>query len=329
MVKRIKKRAPKSKTEENVQEGVEVEVEGNVVGESEIPQTDDPIQSSEALKLEIAQNAGGASADRFSEVMEGFLLSLADNWVSALMVVAVGLGVYGFKQYSDASAHESFAEGRSQLEEVFKQYEALQYSEVRVLKQSSSAAEENILGLSVDPASEAEAPSAEAYTAVADQLKKLKLTSKSSPLVTLAEASTRFDSAKTAADFEAVAKMYTQVARNDNVEPIAQSLAFQNAAISYEEAAPLADDKAAMWKKAANAWTAMGKADPEIFDLKAQVNRARVLRTSGDLAGARKVYEGIKMLYAKELQDLKNSDLNQQIKLGLALTSGAKVADKK
>lgn len=329
MVKRIKKRAPKSKTEETVQEGTAIEVEGSVVGENAVPQSNSTKDAAASLRLEIAQNAKGPAADRFSETMEGFLLNLADNWVSALLIVAVGLGVYGFKQYSDASTHASLAEDRVEIEKVFKKYEALQYAKTRVLKQKSAAAEENILGLSVDAASEAEAPSSEAYKAVAEQLKKLKVSDKSSPLVQLAEASALFDSAQTASDFENVASLYGKVANNNSVEPIAQSLAFQNAAIAYEEAAALAEDKAAMWKKAADAWTAMGKADSDLFDLKAQVNRARVLRTSGDLAAARKVYKGLKMLYAKELQDLKNKDLNQQIKLGLALTSSAKVTEKK
>lgn len=329
MVKRIKKRVPKSKKEEVVQESTETQGDGSVAAESEVLTDDSPIDASEALKIEIAQNAQGASADRFSEVMEGVLLGLAENWVTVLMVLAVGLGVYGFKQYSDSSAQSSRAEYRSQLEKVMDSYQSLQDQKVSVLKQKANAAESNILGLSTDAASEAEAPKADDYKAVSKELASLKTMSKSRPLLTLAKASTLFDSAQTAADFEAAAKLYDQVASNSEVEPIAQSLAAQNVAIAYEEAAKLADDKKAMWTKAADAWEKMGKIDPELLDLKAQVNRARVLRVSGDLAAARKAYEGMKMLYAKELQETKNREINQQIKLGLALTTSAKVAEKK
>ena len=329
MVKRIKKRAPKSKKEEVVQESTETQGAGSVATESEVPTDDAPLDASEALKIEIAQNAQSASADRFSEVMEGVLLGLAENWVTVLMVLAVGLGVYGFKQYSDSSAQASRAEYRGQLEKVMESYQSLHDQKVTVLKQKANAAESNILGLSTDASSEVEAPKADAYKAVSKQLANLKTMSKSGPLLTLAKASTLFDSAQTAADFEAAAKLYDQVASNGEVEPIAQSLAAQNVAIAYEEAAKLSDDKKAMWTKAADAWAKMGKIDPKLLDLKAQVNRARVLRASGDLAAARKAYEGMKMLYAKELQETKNRQINQQIKLGLALTTSVKVVEKK
>ena len=73
-----------------------------------------------------------------------------------------------------------------------------------VLKQKANAAESNILGLSTDASSELEAPKADAYKAVSKQLANLKTMSKSGPLLTLAKASTLFDSAQTAADFEAM-----------------------------------------------------------------------------------------------------------------------------
>ena len=329
MVKRIKKRAPKSKKEGVVQESTETQRDGSVAVKSEVITDDAPLDASEALKIEIAQNAQSASADRFSEVMEGVLLGLAENWVTVLMVLAVGLGVYGFKQYSDSSAQASRAEYRGQLEKVMDSYQSLHDQKVSALKQKANAAESNILGLSTDAASEAEAPKADAYKAISKQLANLKAMSKSGPLLTLAKASALFDSAQTAADFEAAAKLYEQVASNGEVEPIAQSLSAQNVAIAYEEAAKLSDDKKTMWTKAADAWAKMGKIDPDLLDLKAQVNRARVLRASGDLAAARKAYEGMKMLYAKELQESKNREINQQIKLGLALTTSAKVTEKK
>lgn len=329
MVKRIKKRVPKSNKEEVVQEAIGSAVEGNVVEETEVITDDAPLDASEALKIEIAQNAHNASADRFSEVMEGVLLGLAENWVSVLMVLGVGIGIYGFKQYSDSSAQTAKAEYRGQLEKVMSSYQALQDQKVSVFKQKANASEANILGLSTDAASEAEAPKADAYKAVSQELGKLKVMSQSGPLLKLAKASALFDAAQSAADFENAAKLYGEVASNSEVEPIAQSLAAQNAAIAYEEAANLATDKKAMWAKAADAWAQMGKIDPKLFDLKASVNRARVLRTAGDLAGARKVYEGMKMLYAKELQETQNRGINQQIKLGMALTASAKVTEKK
>ena len=329
MVKRIKKRVPKSNKEEVVQEAIGSAVEGNVVEETEVITDDAPLDASEALKIEIAQNAHNASADRFSEVMEGVLLGLAENWVSVLMVLGVGIGIYGFKQYSDSSAQTAKAEYRGQLEKVMSSYQALQDQKVSVFKQKANASEANILGLSTDAASEAEAPKADAYKAVSQELGKLKVMSQSGPLLKLAKASALFDAAQSAADFENAAKLYGEVASNSEVEPIAQSLAAQNAAIAYEEAANLATDKKAMWAKAADAWAQMGKIDPKLFDLKASVNRARVLRTAGDLAGARKIYEGMKMLYAKELQETQNRGINQQIKLGMALTASAKVTEKK
>ena len=84
MVKRIKKRISKNKNEESVQGDSEVEVsEGVISAESD----GSPVESPAALRDEIAANAQGASADRFSEVMEGLLLNLADNWLIVLLLM--------------------------------------------------------------------------------------------------------------------------------------------------------------------------------------------------------------------------------------------------
>ena len=50
MVKRIKKRVPK-KTEEVVEEGTEVEVEGSVVDETAATNEADPVQQGDALRF--------------------------------------------------------------------------------------------------------------------------------------------------------------------------------------------------------------------------------------------------------------------------------------
>ena len=320
MVKRIKKRIPKNKNEESVQGDSEVEVsEGVISAESD----GSPVESPAALRDEIAANAQGASADRFSEVMEGLLLNLADNWLIVLLLMGVGLGLYGFVQYSDQAAKERLADNRVTIMKSFKQYETLDHASTRALKQKTSSSESNILGLSTGAASEIEPPPAKDYESVADQISKLKLSSKSAPIAKLTEASARFDAAKSADDFNKAAMLFSSVAKNQNVEPIAQSLAFRNAAIAYEEAASLSEDRAA-WVTAAKAWKAFGDSDKAIFGLSADVNRARVLRASGDLEGARKAYQELKQAHNAALQDPKNQELNKRVKLGLALTASAK-----
>ena len=144
MVKRIKKRVPKKTNEETAQEGLELESEGAVVSEVESTPADNP-ESPAALRDEIAANAQGPAADRFSEVMEGFLLNLADNWVVALLLVVVGLGLYGFVQYSDQAAKGRLAEGRAALMESFASYKTLEQQEVRALKQKTKSSDENLL----------------------------------------------------------------------------------------------------------------------------------------------------------------------------------------
>ena len=320
MVKRIKKRVPKQANEESVQEGMELDAEGVVVDEQEEISRITPEDSPAALRDEIAANAQGPGADRFSEVMEGLLLNLADNWLFVLLLVGVGLGLYGFVQYSDQAAKERLAEGRAALMKSFESYEQLERAEVRALKAQSKASNENILGLSTSPASEAEAPSSEEYLKFADGLKSLKLSAKSAPLKELTEASARFDAAKTAEDFKKAAALFTQVAKNANVEPIAQSLALRNAATAYEEAASLDHDKAS-WAAAAQAWSDFGAADKAIFGLNADLNRARVLRASGDLAAAHKAYQDIKQAHSAALQDPMNREMNKLLKLGLALSA--------
>ena len=175
--------------------------------------------------------------------MEGFLLSLADNWVSVLLIISVGLGVYGFKQFSDQSAKVQLAEDRQAIEKLFTEYEALNHQALRALKAKTSKSDANVLGISVDPASEVEAPQADSYKQVAAKFAKLKVSSKLAPLAKLAEASTTFDSANSSADYEKAAELFLNVAKNGDVEPIAQSLAFRNAAVALEEAAFSAEAK--------------------------------------------------------------------------------------
>ena len=317
MVKRIKKRIPKKTNKESVQEGAELDGDGVVIGKVE---SDEPVNSSTMLRDEIAANAQGPSADRFSDAMEGLLLNLADNWLIALLLVGVGLGLYGFVQYSDQAAKDRLADGRVELMKSFESYETLEHAEVRALKQKSKSTDANLLGLSTNPAGEADVPTAESYAKVADQVKSLKLSAKSAPLQALTEASARFDAAKTAEDFKAAAELFTKVARNNSVERIAQSLALRNAATAYEEAASLNNDQAT-WEAAAKAWADFGAADKAIFGLNGDINRARVLRASGDIAAAHKAYQEIKQAHSAALQDPANRELNKLVKLGLALST--------
>ena len=97
-------------------------------------------------------------------------------------------------------------------------------------------------------------------------------------------------------------------------------MALRNAATALEEAASLSNDKAD-WLAAAQAWADFGAADEAIFGLNGAVNRARVLRASGDLAAAHKAYTEIKQAHSAALQDPANRELNKLVKLGLALSA--------
>lgn len=323
MVKPIKKRVPKSekKTEDQELEGVEsaesVEAGGDAVDAG------DEISGSDRLRAEIYENANNESADRFSEVMEGFLLGLAENWGVLVLLIVVGAGVYGFIQYNDHQHQVALADGRAKIDATLSQYQALQGKSEVARESQLKASALNPLGISSEEQKTVEAPKAAEYQAVAKSFSELKVAAKSAPLVTLAQASAKFDAATSSEDFVAAAKLFSQAAnQSKEIEPVAKGIALKNAAVAYEEAARLAKDKAPLWREASLAWGAFGDAN-EVYQLNAQVNKARVLRLSGDLAGARKLYLEI------ERGGLKDADwAKRQVKVGLALTAPASAAPK-
>ena len=321
MVKRIKKRVPKSNVDTQP-DSDSPELEG-VEG---VEGTDSSPTNSERLRAEINANANNASADRFSELAEGFFLGIAEHWVILVLLGLVGVGVYGFIQYNDQQHQESLASSRSSLQSELQAYLQLQDQAQSAMLIRAAAAKSNPLGLSVSPEGEVEGPKPEAFSEVAGKFGAVKTSELSAPLATLAQASALFDAAQSSEDYVKVAELFTQATtQSDQIEMIAQGIAFKNAAISYEEAARLADDKSALWAKAIEAWKKFGAAN-EIFVLTAQVNQARVMRLSKDMAGARKLYQEIKRNHA---QLSSNRTLNQQVKIGLALTAEAKPTEAK
>jgi hypothetical protein len=311
MVKPIKKRVPKS---ENTPE----ELEGVDVVEDAAPEVDDTldVSGSERLRAEIHENAHNESADRFSEVMEGFLLGMAENWMILILLIVVGVGVYGFIQYNDHQHKVSLADGRAQISATLSEYQKVQGRSTAALESRTQSNAINLTGASSEDQKPVEAPKAEEYQTVAKSFSGLKVSEKSAPLVTLAQASAQFDAASSSEEFVKVAELFTQAAtQSATIELVAKGIALKNAAVAYEEAARLATDKAPLWKKAISAWDTFGESG-EVYRLNAQVNKARLLRTSGDLAGARKLYQEL------ERGGAQSSDwASEQIKLGLALTA--------
>ena len=317
MVKRIKKRVPKS----NVDTQSELEGARGAAGLASPDGTDSgtaPTQS-ERLLAEINANANNASADRFSEMAEGFFLGLAEHWIILVMLGLVGVGVYGFIQYNDQQHRASLATERAALQGELKEYQKLQ--DLNQVAWSALAAPDQpqLPGLSVEPeATDIDAPKPEAFSEVASKFGALKSTGLSAPLATLAQASALFDAAQSSEDFVKAAELFTKAAQqSDQIELIAQGIALRNAALSYEEAARTAGNQADLWTKAIGAWETFGEAN-EIYTLTAQVNQARALRLSNDLAGARKLYQEIKRNHA---QLSSKPNLNEQVKIGLALTA--------
>ena len=323
MVKRIKKRVPKS----NVDAQSELESAEGAAGLASPDGTDSgsPATQSERLLAEINANANNASADRFSEMAEGFFLGLAEHWVILVMLGLVGIGVYGFIQYNDQQHRASLAAERAALQGELKEYQKLQNQNQVAWSALTASDQPQLPGLSVEPkAVEVDAPKPEAFSEVASKFGALKSTGLSAPLATLARASALFDAAQSSEDFVKAAELFTKAAQqSDQIELIAQGIALRNAALSYEEAARAAGDQADLWTKAIGAWKTFGEAN-EIYSLTAQVNQARAMRLSNDLAGARKLYQEIKRNHT---QLSSKPDLNEQVKIGLALTAELKTAE--
>jgi hypothetical protein len=319
MVKAIKKRVPKVKeevTELDLSADAEV-AEVEVVSKEEQA----PIEAGDRFKMEVVANASSGD-DRFSEMVEGGLLSLAENWVALLLLSSVCIGVYGFVKYQDSAAVREVAAGRSAIEASFQSYEDLQHQATRALK-SSTTGDESALGLSVPTSAPVPSPEPKAFAEAASRLQSTQVSPQSAPLVSLAQASAQFDAAQTSADFIKTAELFAKVGQDQAVELIARGVALRNAAIAYEEAARLADEKGPIWAKAAAAWVDFSNANPEVFGLTAQVNRARVLRISGAVAEANAAYQEIQRAHEAALQDPKNRALSSEVKLGLALTGGS------
>lgn len=327
MVKAIKKRVPKVQ-----EEATELDVETSVETRgSEAPSKEEqaPSEAGDRFRMEVVANASSGD-DRFSEMVEGGLLSLAENWVAILLLSAVCIGVYGFVKYQDKAATREVAAGRSAIEASFQGYEELQHQAARAVK-SATSGDESALGLSISTSAPVPAPEPKAFADVASRLQSTQASSQSAPLVSLAQASAQFDAAQSSEDFEKVAEAFAKVGQNQAVELIARGVALRNAAIAYEEAARLAEDKGPIWAKAAAAWVDFSHANPEVFGLTAQLNRARVLRISGAIAEANAAYQEIQRAHEAALQDPKNREMSAEVKLGIALTGGtsAKSAETK
>jgi hypothetical protein len=321
MVKRIKKRVPKSNvdTQSNTDSS---ELEG-----AEGPDgTESSPNGNQRLLAEINANANSESSDRFSELAEGFFLGLAEHWVIAVMLGVVGIGVYGFIQYNDQQHTQSLASSRADLQSELTKYQQLQNKNQAAWSAQAATNQPQLPGLSVTPTVEIDQPKPEAFSKIADQFKTLKTSGLSAPLATLAQASALFDAARSSDEYVKAAELFTKAAQqSDQIEVIAQGIALRNAAIAYEEAARAAGGKGESWAKAINAWKEFG-ATNEIYSLTAQVNQARVMRLSKDKAGARKLYQEIKRNHAKLPTQ---RELNQQVKIGLALTADVKTSKPK
>ena len=319
MVKAIKKRVPK---EVQSDESDIILLPESASSETTPKGSSGPSSASDRFRAEVTTSAS-SGGDRFSEAVEGFLLSLADNWVALLLLAGVSVGVYGFVRYNEKATERGFAEGRSALESTLDGYKTLQYQAVRAAKSSSAAAEASPLGVSLAPTTTVEGPKGESYIKAAEQFKALKLSERSAPLAQLGEASARFDAAQNAEEFAQAAELFTKVGANPSVERIAQGVALRNAAIAYEEAAKFeGESQKAYWAKAATAWNDFSEANKEVFGLVGQINRARVLRLSGDIKGAHDAYLALQRSYNAALQEPKNRALKSEVKLGLALTGG-------
>jgi tetratricopeptide (TPR) repeat protein len=311
MVKPIKKRVPKSQRDQESQ----AKTEGSEDAQNSQPPQEAP--EPQGVRQEIQSFAQDESADRFSEIVEGFFLGIADRWVLFVVLLGIGTGTYGFFQYEESARQDELSTQRVELLKVQSQYQALKNRQESALKARVKEAD-NPLGLSIAPQGESQGPKAEDFTQIALKFKKLKLTKAQHELARLGQASALFDAAESSEDYQKAAQLFAEVGSQvERVELFARGIALQNAAIAYEEAARLAPeaDQAEGWKRAVAAWENLREAH-DAFKLNASLNRARVLRQSGQREKARAAYQELKVNYAKNAQSAR---VMNEVKIGLAL----------
>jgi hypothetical protein len=283
-----------------------------------------PLSPSEIFKLEVQANARAVDGDQFANLMERILLTLADQWVMILALLAIVAGVYGFKGISDTWTTENQAQERIGITKIHADFAALRQAQARSHKERAKWYEDNPNALTSPEFTAPPAP--DAFKATADAYKKLQdnlSTEGLKALAQLGEAGSSFEAATTAEAFAQVGKLYLAVGNNQAVEPLARSIAVQNAAISYERAAGLSSGEEAKkhWGASASSWAQLPDVAPEgkeVFGLFASVKQAHALNAQGDSAKALKVVEETQRAYESALKDPKNSRWNRALKLAHA-----------
>ena len=317
MVKKIRKRTGKKKKQEQVdavnQEGgvVENQDSSDVSADNALVETDEATRLSLAEQLQReAQAELAEGGDRFEEVAEQVLTSIAMHWKTIVVLGAIVASLYGFVRLSQNQARQGQAQDRAQLMDAQKTYKSALAEQVLYAKKQVKWYQDNpnaftSPNVGQPPSNDLLKKSASAFSTA-----KTKVGPQGQVLAQLGEASAQYDLASSEQEYQKVGDLFGAIAQNQAVDGFTRGIAYQNAAVSYEQANKLG--------AALKNWQQLDQLNHEVYGLFAQSNQARILAKDGKVKEAKAQYTRVQADYKDALQKSENQALKNQIKIALA-----------
>ena len=310
MVKKIRKRKAKKKKEEGTESSVNPQ-EGIDNTSSSLLETDEAARLSLAEQLQReAQAELAEGGDRFEEAAEQVLMSVAVHWKTIVAIIVIISSLYGFVQLSQNQVRKGLAEDRSQLMQAQDVYQKANSEQMQYALKQVKWYQDN--PNSFTSPNVGEPPTKDALKKASAAFAKVKsdLGGQGAILAELGEASAQFDLASTAEEYKKVGTLFQTLAQNKAAEQFTRAIAYQNAAVSFEQANDL--------DTALQAWVALNQLNVKIYGLFAQTNQARLFARKSEVQKAKDLYTRIQETYKSDLQKGENQALKNQIKIALA-----------
>jgi hypothetical protein len=315
MVKKIRKRKTKKQKQEGAENTVNPqEGEGTLNAESS---TSSLVEADEAARLSLAEQLQmeaqaelAQGGDRFEETAEQILMSVAVHWKTIVAILVIISSLYGFVQLSQSQARKGLAEDRSQLiqaQDVYQtaQAEQIQYALKQVKWYQDNPDSFTSPNIGQPPSKEALKKASAAFAKA-----KSKVSGQGIYLAELGEASTEYDLASTADEYKKAGELFKKIAQNQAIEQFTRAIAYQNSAVSFEQANQL--------DLALQTWMDLNQLNSKIYGLFAQTHQARLLARKSEVQKAKDLYTRLQETYKSDLQKGENQALKNQIKIALA-----------
>lgn len=315
MVKRIKKRISKPEIDSE-EVDTELVVEGgdaqNLVDDSKEDELPPPA-------FAIEPNISMSYQDGFTEVAERIFINFVDHWRYLAALAVIAAVIWGIGDQMNEMTHSGLAQERASISKTLEGYRKASATQQAFAKQNVRWFDENPDALTTPevgnpPSKEAFKQSAEAFKNVKGELSHVGMLM----LAQLGEASARFESAESVADYKTAGELFMSAASQQEAEPIARASAYQSAAAAFEQAQD--------WDQAVKAWEALAALDQVlvsadqlgdrvVFGLFAGVEQAKILVLAGKKAQAKALLGTLETKYAEALKNTQNKSISRELKI--------------